>query len=167
MDEVCSLRNFNYKIHRTIRCALDRGSNGSLRPPRPLAPTTSWRGICPVGHRTIWCHVEKEVGQSDRRLTIADRISSGSSDCPMHPHTWKLFSCLVKTPKVPMSLGTIKWTIDLDLVVFWFIFINRITGKGILRACFRILIFISIVYNIIVYQVLPPFFFIYRVLVKK
>jgi hypothetical protein len=57
--------------------------------------------------------------------------------------------------------------IDLDLVVFWFIFINRITGKGILRACFRILIFISIVYNIIVYQVLPPFFFIYRVLVKK
>jgi hypothetical protein len=45
-----------------------------------------------------------------------------------------------------------------DLVVFWFIFINRITGKGILRACFRILIFISIFYNIIVYQVLPLFF---------
>jgi hypothetical protein len=109
MDEVCSLRNFNYKIHRTNRCASDRGSNGSLRRGR-RPPTTSSRGRCQVGRRTIWCHVEKEVAQSYRRLTIADRIFSGLLDCPMHPHAGKLFSCLVKTPKVPRSLGTIKGT---------------------------------------------------------
>jgi hypothetical protein len=109
MDEVCSLRNFNYKIHQTIRCASDRGANGSLRRGR-RPPMTSWRGSYPVGHRTILCHVEKEVGQLDRRPTIADRISSGLPDCSMHPQTGKLFRCLVNPPKVPKSLGTIKGT---------------------------------------------------------
>jgi hypothetical protein len=41
------------------------------------------------GTRLSGATLEKEVGQLDRRSTIADQISSGSPDCPAHPQIAK------------------------------------------------------------------------------
>jgi hypothetical protein len=51
---------------------------------------------------------EKETGQSDHRVTIAGRNSSGTPDCPVSLQTRKFSSFLVEKAMAPMPLGAIK-----------------------------------------------------------
>jgi hypothetical protein len=52
--------------------------------------------------------LEKEVGQSDRRLTVAGRIYSDAPDCPVSPWIGKFSSFLVENAMDPRPLGVIK-----------------------------------------------------------
>jgi hypothetical protein len=79
MAELAGLGNFNYKIHRIVNSALSGApnicSNGSLARQR-LADVVAIRW----GTRLSGATPEKEVGQSDHQLTVADQISSCASD---------------------------------------------------------------------------------------
>jgi hypothetical protein len=52
--------------------------------------------------------LEKETDQSDRRATVAGRISSSAPDCPISLQTGNFFSFLVEKATGPRPLGAIK-----------------------------------------------------------
>jgi hypothetical protein len=89
------------KIQRTVRCAPDMSgvpgtqrlfacANGRSHDQcRPCQYGNSREGhrTCPVCHRNVWCPLEKERGQSDDSMVVADLASSVPQDYPVHPLT--------------------------------------------------------------------------------
>lgn len=100
-------------IHQT--CLVGQATNDSS-----LAPTVGsativshvntatvggWSPDSPMHHRTLRCPPEKEGGQSDDSMAVADKMFSVPPDSPMHPRTKSICAFQRKEQRLLGPLG--------------------------------------------------------------
>jgi hypothetical protein len=105
------LRNFNYKILRTVNSALSSATDMYFNvSPLTGASCQQLANVVAVRWHTglSGAMSEKETTQSDRWETVGNRDFSGTPDCPVSSQIGKFFSFLVEKAMTPLALEAIK-----------------------------------------------------------